>query len=280
MKIKISADSTCDLSRELIEAYDIGITPLYIVRGEEALRDGIDITPQDIYAYVAREGTLCSTAAVNVADYLEVFQQWREEYDAIVHFTISSDMSACYQNAVIAASDLSDVYVVDSRNLSNGIGLLVLRAAELAREGTAPDEIKRILDEQQEKLEVSFVVDTLEYLHKGGRCSAIAALGANLLSLKPCVEVKEGRMGVGKKYRGTTVKCLLKYVEDRLKGRDDLDLSRIFIVDSGVDPAIVEQVEQKVRECAAFEEILRTKAGCTISNHCGPNCLGIMFSRK
>lgn len=280
MKIKISADSTCDLSRELIEAYDIGITPLYIVRGEEALRDGIDITPQDIYAYVAREGTLCSTAAVNVADYLEVFQQWREEYDAIVHFTISSDMSACYQNAVIAASDLSDVYVVDSRNLSNGIGLLVLRAAELAREGTTPDEIKRILDEQQEKLEVSFVVDTLEYLHKGGRCSAIAALGANLLSLKPCVEVKEGRMGVGKKYRGTTVKCLLKYVEDRLKERDDLDLSRIFIVDSGVDPAIVEQVEQKVRECAAFEEILRTKAGCTISNHCGPNCLGIMFSRK
>ena len=280
MKIKISADSTCDLSRELIEAYDIGITPLYIVRGEEALRDGIDITPQDIYAYVAREGTLCSTAAVNVADYLEVFQQWREEYDAIVHFTISSDMSACYQNAVIAASDLSDVYVVDSRNLSNGIGLLVLRAAELAREGTAPDEIKRILDEQQEKLEVSFVVDTLEYLHKGGRCSAIAALGANLLSLKPCVEVKEGRMGVGKKYRGTTVKCLLKYVEDRLKGRDDLDLSRIFIVDSGVDPAIVEQVEQKVREYGAFEEVLRTKAGCTISNHCGPNTLGIMFSRK
>lgn len=280
MKIKISADSTCDLSQELIEAYNIGITPLYIVRGEEALRDGIDITPQDIYAYVESQGTLCSTAAVNVTDYLEVFQQWREDYDAIVHFTISSDMSACYQNAVIAASELSEVYVIDSRNLSDGIGLLVLRAAELAREGMAADEIKRIVDAQKEKVETSFVVDTLEYLHKGGRCSAIAALGANLLSLKPCIEVREGRMGVGKKYRGTTVKCLCKYVEDRLKGRDDLDFSRIFIVDSGVDPAIVEQVEQKILEFGAFEEILYAKAGCTISNHCGPNCFGIMFFRK
>ena len=280
MRIKISADSTCDLSQELIEAYNIGITPLYIVRGEEVLRDGIDITPQDIYAYVESQGTLCSTAAVNVTDYLEVFQQWREDYDAIVHFTISSDMSACYQNAVIAASELSEVYVIDSRNLSDGIGLLVLRAAELAREGMAADEIKRIVDAQKEKVETSFVVDTLEYLHKGGRCSAIAALGANLLSLKPCIEVREGRMGVGKKYRGTTVKCLCKYVEDRLKGRDDLDFSRIFIVDSGVDPAIVEQVEQKVLEFGAFEEILHAKAGCTISNHCGPNCFGIMFFRK
>ena len=280
MNIKISADSTCDLSQELIEAYNIGITPLYIVRGEEALRDGIDITPQDIFSYVEREGTLCGTAAVNVTDYLEVFQQWREDYDAIVHFTISGDMSTCYQNAMIAASELSDVYVVDSRNLSNGIGLLVLRAAELAREGVAPDEIKRILDAQQEKLEISFVLDTLEYLHKGGRCSTVAALGANLLSLKPCIEVKDGKMGVGKKYRGSTAKCLLKYAEDRLKGREDLDTSRVFIVDSGVDPAIVDQVEQKVREYGAFEEVLRTKAGCTISNHCGPNTLGIMFCRK
>jgi len=280
MKIKISADSTCDLSQELIEAYDIGITPLYIVRGEEALRDGIDITPQDIFDYVERQGTLCSTAAVNVTDYMDAFQQWREDYDAIVHFTISSSMSACYQNAVIAASEMTGVHVVDSAHLSNGIGLLVLRAAELAREGVEAEEIKRILDEQKEKVETSFVIDTLEYLHKGGRCSTVAALGANLLSLKPCIELKDGKMGVGKKYRGTIAKCLLKYTEDRLKGRDDLDLSRIFIIDSGVDPAILEQVEQKVRECAAFEEVLRTKAGCTISNHCGPNCIGILFYRK
>lgn len=280
MRIKVSADSTCDLSQELIETYDIGITPLYIVRGEEALRDGIDITPQDIYDYVENSNDVCSTAAVNMTDYAKVFRQWREEYDAIVHFTISSEMSACYQNAVLAASDLTEVYVVDSRNLSNGIGYLAIQAAQLAHSGVEAGEIKRILDERKEKLEVSFVLDTLEYLRKGGRCSTVAALGANILGLKPCIEVKDGKMGVGKKYRGTTVKCLCKYVEDRLKDRDDIDYERMFIVNSGMDPDIVEQVEQKIRELGPFQEILHNKAGCTISNHCGPNCLGIMFCRK
>ncbi|MGI6013288.1 MAG: DegV family protein [Oscillospiraceae bacterium] len=280
MRIKVSADSTCDLSPELIETYDIGITPLYIVRGEEALRDGIDITPQDIYDYVENSNDVCSTAAVNMTDYAKVFRQWREEYDAIVHFTISSEMSACYQNAVLAASDLTEVYVVDSRNLSNGIGYLAIQAAQLAHSGVEAGEIKRILDERKEKLEVSFVLDTLEYLRKGGRCSTVAALGANILGLKPCIEVKDGKMGVGKKYRGTTVKCLCKYVEDRLKNRDDIDYERMFIVNSGMDPDIVQQVEQKIRELGPFQEILHNKAGCTISNHCGPNCLGIMFCRK
>lgn len=280
MRIKVSADSTCDLSPELIETYDIGITPLYIVRGEEALRDGIDITPQDIYDYVENSNDVCSTAAVNMTDYAKVFRQWREEYDAIVHFTISSEMSACYQNAVLAASDLTEVYVVDSRNLSNGIGYLAIQAAQLAHSGVEAGEIKRILDERKEKLEVSFVLDTLEYLRKGGRCSTVAALGANILGLKPCIEVKDGKMGVGKKYRGTTVKCLCKYVEDRLKDRDDIDYERMFIVNSGMDPDIVQQVEQKIRELGPFQEILHNKAGCTISNHCGPNCLGIMFCRK
>lgn len=280
MRIKVSADSTCDLSPELIKKYDIGITPLYIVRGEEALRDGIDITPQDIYDYVERCGDVCSTAAVNVTDYQKVFQQWRKDYDAIVHFTISSEMSTCYQNAVFAASELTDVYVVDSRSLSNGIGLLVLEAAELARDGVAACEIKHLLDEKKEKLEVSFVLDTLEYLRKGGRCSTIAALGANILSLKPCIEVRNGKMGVGKKYRGTTEKCLCKYAEDRLQGRNDIDSHRIFLIDSGVDAAILQQVEQKIHELGSFKEIVHSKAGCTISNHCGPNCFGIMICRK
>ena len=280
MKIKISADSTCDLSPELIRTYHIGITPLYIVRGEEVLRDGIDITPQDIYEYVENNNDVCSTAAVNVTDYMKVFRQWREEYDAIIHFTISSEMSACYQNAVLAASEFTEVYVVDSRNLSYGIGFLAVKAAELAEKGTEVHEIIRMINEKKEKLEISFVLDTLEYLRKGGRCSTIASLGANILGLKPCIEVKNGRMGVGKKYRGTTIKCLCKYVEDRLQGRDDIDYDCIFVVDSGMDPQIVQQVEQKVRELGTFRKILRGKAGCTISNHCGPNCLGIMICRK
>ena len=172
MKIKISADSTCDLSPELIERYHIGITPLYIIRGEETLRDGIDVRPEELYEYANVTGKLCKTAAVNVSDYLAYFAACREEYDAVIHFTISSDMSACYQNACIAAQEFTNVYPVDSRNLSTGIGHLVLDAAEMAEQGMDAADIASALEKKREKLDVSFVIDTLEYLKRGGRCSA------------------------------------------------------------------------------------------------------------
>ena len=222
MKIRISADSTCDLTSELIEQYDVKIAPLYILMDDRALRDGIECTREDIFAYTSRTGKLCGTAAVSIADYLDFFGEELKTHDQIVHFTISSDMSACFQNACDAAEEFPGrVFVVDSRNLSTGIGHLVIDGALLAREGKSGEEIQAILDERREKLNVSFVIDTLEYLRKGGRCSTVAALGANLLKLKPCIEVHEGKMSVAKKYRGTLAKAIESYVTDRIKEGED-----------------------------------------------------------
>ena len=279
MNIKISADSTCDLSPELIQRYDIGISPLYIVRDGESLVDGVDITPDEIYAHVEAGGSMCSTAAVSVYDYVEFFRKELESADAVVHFHISGDMSACYQNACIAAAEVGNVYPVDARNLSTGIGLLVLEAAELARAGQlTAQEIQERMNQRRELLDVSFVVEQLGYLRKGGRCSSVAALGANMLSLRPCIQVKDGKMGVGKKYRGAYQKCLLQYVKERLEGRDDIDLRRIFITESGgFTPEEVAEVEAAVRSYQPFEEVLHTRAGCTVSSHCGPRTLGILY---
>lgn len=281
MKIKISADSTCDLSPALIEQYNIGITPLYILIGEETRRDGIDIHPEDLYANFRATGKLSQTAAVNVSDYIAYFTECLKEYDAVIHFTISSDMSACYQNACIAAKEVGNVYPVDARNLSTGIGHLALDAAIMAERGDMDAaEIAAALEQKREKLDVSFVLDTLEYLVAGGRCSALTAFGANLLGLKPCIEVKSGVMGVGKKYRGKLMKCYVQYIEDRLKGRDDIDCSRIFITDSGLDEETRDELERVVRACQPFEHVYRTQAGCTVSNHCGPKCMGILYYHK
>ena len=279
MNIKISADSTCDLSPDLIARYDIGISPLYIVRDGESLVDGVDITPDEIYAHVEAGGSMCSTAAVSVYDYVEFFRKELESADAVVHFHISGDMSACYQNACIAAAELGNVYPVDARNLSTGIGLLVLEAAELAQKGElTAQEIQQRMNQRRELLDVSFVVEQLGYLRKGGRCSSVAALGANMLSLRPCIQVKDGKMGVGKKYRGAYQKCLLQYVKERLEGRDDIDPHRIFITESGgFTPEEVAEVEAAVRGYQPFEEVLHTRAGCTVSSHCGPRTLGILY---
>ena len=279
MNIKISADSTCDLSPELVERYRIGIAPLYIVRDGESLVDGVDITPDEIYDHVAKGGSMCSMAAVSVYDYEEFFRKELESADAVVHFHISGDMSACYQNACIAAAEVGNVYPVDARNLSTGIGLLVLEAAELAQNGQlTAQEIQQRMEQRRELLDVSFLVEQLGYLRKGGRCSSVAALGANMLSLRPCIQVKDGKMGVGKKYRGAYQKCLLQYVKDRLEGRDDIDLRRIFITESGgFTPEEVAEVEGAVRSYQPFEEVLHTRAGCTVSSHCGPRTLGILY---
>ena len=282
MNIQICADSTCDLSPELLERYHIHITPLYIVKDGVSYTDGVDITPQDIYDHVAAGGDICSTSAVSVADYEAFFRKELESCDELVHFHISSDMSACWQNACIAAAETGRVYPVDTRNLSTGIGQLVIEAALMAQTGRySGTEIRAAMQEKREKLDVSFLLDTLAYLRKGGRCSAVAALGANLLGLKPCIEVRDGKMGVGKKYRGKMDKCLPQYIRDRLAGRDDIALDRIFITESGgFSDEQVKAVEQAVRECQPFKEVLHTQAGCAICNHCGPGTLGILYFHK
>ena len=280
MRIKISADSTCDLSPELIETYNIGITPLYIEKGGQNCRDGMDITPQEIFDYVRSGKGVCRTAAVNVGDYTAFFKKCRENYDAVIHFNISSDFSSCYQNACTAAAEFENVYVVDSRNLSTGIALLVLDAAERAEKGEDPKEIAALMRETAEKVEASFVIDTLFYLQKGGRCSTLAALGANLLKLKPCIEVKDGKMIPGKKYRGPIDKVMLQYADDRLRGRDDINKHRVFITHTRCAPEAVEAVRQKLLELAPdFEEIIETTAGSTVTSHCGPGTLGVLFIR-
>lgn len=279
MKIKISADSTCDLPSELAAKYDIGITPLYIVMDGRELRDGLEISPEDIYKHVRSGGGMCSTAAVNVADYMEVFSGWLQDYDAIIHFTISSSMSACYQNACIAARDLGNIHVIDSANLSVGIATLAIRAAELASEGASPEAIVAEVDEMKKRLDVSFVIETLEFLWKGGRCSAVTALGANLLHLRPCIELHGGAMDVAKKYRGALDKYISKYVEDRLAA-GGFDRRRAWVVDSGIDPAISTAAIEQVKSSGLFDEVLYAKAGCTISNHCGPNTLGVIMLKQ
>ena len=280
MKIIISSDSTCDLSPELVQEYNVNIIPLYVNKDGQFYKDGLEITPLDIFRHVSSGGGVCSTAAVNVEEYVEIFTALRQEADAVIHFTISADMSSCFQNASLAASELDQVYVIDAENLSTGIGQLVLEAAIMARQGVAAKDIVDHLNLLKKKLDVSFVLDTLEYLYKGGRCSGVAALGANLLSLKPCIEVVDGKMRVGKKYRGNLEKCIEKYIRDRLADVKSLDLRRIFITHSNMDQEIVDRIQKVVEECAPFEEILQTKAGCTISCHCGPNCIGILFFRK
>ena len=280
MNIKVTADSTCDLSQELVERYGVTIVPLTVTCDGKSYTDGVDIDPEALLAITERTGGAASTSAVNMQQYLDVFAPLLKECDAIVHFTISSEMSACYQNACLAAEELGNVYVIDSRNLSTGIGQLVLDACIMAEEGVPAREIKAELDERKEKLDVSFVLSTLEYLRRGGRCTTVAAMGANLLKLRPCINVVNGSMGVGKKYRGNIQACLVQYVKDKLAEPDTVDPRRIFITDSGFDEETRILVEKTVRECVPFEEIYHTRAGCTISCHCGPGCLGILFYRK
>lgn len=280
MSIKITSDSTSDLSPTLLEQYDITVLPLYVTMGEQTCQDGVDARPEDLFAYVERTGSLPTTAAVNVADYHDCFAQFSPRHEAVIHITISSDFSSCYQNACVAAEGFSNVYVVDSRNLSTGHGLVVLEAALAAQRGEQPEAIVAHLNEVASQVEASFVVDKLDYLVKGGRCSSAAALGANLLKLKPCIEVVDGRMKVGKKYRGNYDKVLLQYVRERLDGRDDLALDRIFVTHTPCRPETVEAVKAEIQTYAPFSEIIETTAGCTISSHCGPNTLGILFLRS
>lgn len=280
MNIKITSDSTCDLSREQIDRHHITILPLAVAMGDRDYHDGVDITPPDIYAHVEGGGELPKTAANNVETYTTYFARYRAEYDAVIHLNISAEFSSCYQNACLAAEEFDNVYVVDSRNLSTGHGLLVLRAAELAESGMAAEDIVSDLRATADRVDASFILDQLEYLKKGGRCSAVAVLGANLLKLKPCIEVKNGAMGVGAKYRGSYEKCLKEYITARIGGRDDLDLERVFVTHSGVDENLVQTAVETVRELQPFREICVTTAGCTVSSHCGPGTLGVLFIRK
>jgi len=279
MNIKIAVDSTHDLDRAVVEKYGFGVVPMPIVINGQTFKDGVDISAEDLFK-AADSGAAHSTAAINILEYEELYKQWLEEYDAIVHIIQSSQISACYQNACLAAEGKL-VFIVDSNNLSSSAGILAIEAAKLAESGLGAKEIFERIDKMKYHIETSFVIDTLKYLHKGGRCSGLAALGANLLKLKPCIEVTDGKMDVGKKYRGNFDKVILQYAADKLQGRDDIDPGRIFITYApGTPQTVVDSVADAVRALGYFREILTSLAGCTISNHCGPVCLGLLYYRK
>ncbi|MCI6730312.1 MAG: DegV family protein [Clostridiales bacterium] len=280
MRVKVTSDSTCDLSPELLKEYDITMVPLTVVKGDENFLDGVTITPADIFAHVAAGGSLCSTAAVSIGEYQNLFQKYASQYDAVIHVNISAEFSTCYQNARLAARDFPNVRVIDSRNLSTGQGHVVLEACKLGKTVDDLEEICRQLQDLTERVEASFVMNRLEYMVKGGRCSSAAALGANLLNLRPCIEVKDGKMQVVKKYRGAYPKCLANYVKDRLAGREDIVPERLFITHTPVEEDALAAVKEAVGQYGRFREVCETSAGCTVSCHCGPGTLGILFIRK
>lgn len=278
--IKITTDSTCDLPEALLREYDITVLPLGIVKGEGLFRDGVDIHPADIAAHVDAGGAITTTNAVNTADYLDCFSRLLKTCDAVVHVNLGAKISSCHQNARIAAAELSNVYVADSANITVGMGELVLRAALAARAGHTPEEILAELEDLRRRMEVSFVLDRLDYMKRGGRCSAVTAIGANLLKLHPCIDVVDGKLAVTKKYRGSMERVVSDYLHDRLDGRDDIDTERIWLVDSAFGPELADAARAVLQADGRFGQIMESKAGCTIFSHCGPNTVGLAILRK
>ena len=279
-KVIIGSDSTTDLSPELIERYGVKIIPLGVTLGEQIFTDGVDINPDKIYEHYEKTGELPKTSAPSIADFEELFGEQTKNGNAVVFFTISSDMSCTYNNARLAASEFEDVYVVDTRNLSTGGGLLVIAAAEMAAAGEDAATIAAKCEEMRDRVDASFVIDNLEFLHKGGRCSAVAAFGANMLQLKPCITVSGGKMGVAKKYRGKFSKVLGEYVKDRIGDGSNVELAHVFVTHAGCAPEIYEKCVADVKALADVGEVHITRAGCTISSHCGRDTLGVLFIRK
>ena len=279
-KIKVTCDSTCDLTEELYRRYELEVVPLQVTLGERVCYDGVDVKAEELFDYAKRTGTLPKTSAISVGIYEDCFRKYTEAGYAVIHVNISSELSACYQNACIAASELPYVYVIDSRNLSSGSGQLAIAASEMAAEGLEAAEIADRLNEMKGRLDVSFVLQTLEYLHKGGRCSGVAALGANLLKLRPEIVVKDGAMSVGRKYRGDAKKTVLDYIRGRLENNPRVDPGRIMITHTAFPEEIIRASEELVRSLHPFREVLLTEAGSTISSHCGPGCLGVLFFNR
>lgn len=279
-KVKITCDSTCDLTSELYSRFSVDVIPLGVLLGDELKHDGVDVTVADLYDYVDKTGVLPKTSAISEFEYTERWKPYIDDGCEIVHINISSEISACHQNARIAASELGHAYPVDSRSLSTGSGILVLAAGKMAEEGLSAAEIAEKLEELKTRIDCSFVLQTLEYLQKGGRCSSVLAFGANLLKLRPEILMLDGSMDVGKKYRGSAEKSITDYVKGRLDGRDDIDKSVVFVVDSYADEEVMEKVVKLAKEEYGFENVIRTKAGSTISSHCGAGTMGLMFVKR
>lgn len=275
MKICISAESTIDLPKEVLDEFGIKTVPFAITLGEKMGLDGVT-TPEEIFEYVDKTGVLPKTSAVNYAQYNEFFSDLLKEYDEVIHFSLSSDLSVAYQNAVTAAEELGHVHVIDSKSLSTGIALLAIYASKLVKDGLKVDEIIEKVSERIPNDQASFVLATVEYLFKGGRCSSLARLGALLFRIRPQIIVANGKMGPGKRYNGKQLACVEQYCADTLEQFNNPDLEIGFVTHSGATPDMVDAAVKAMKE-RGFKRVIVTTAGATISSHCGPKCLGILY---
>ena len=275
MKICISAESTIDMPKNLLEAYDIHTIPFTVLLGEKSGFDG-EITPTEIFDYVDKTGVLPRTSAINEFQFTEYFNELLKEYDVVIHFSLSSEISSACNNAMNAANALKGVYVVDSRSLSTGIALEAIYATKLVKEGLKPEEIIEKVKARIPHNQTSFVLATVDYLHKGGRCSSLAKLGALLFRIRPQIIMADGKMSPGKKYSGKQLQCVENYVRDTLEEFNNPDKSIVFVTHSMATSDMVEAAKRQLKE-KGFENIVETTAGATISSHCGPKCLGILY---
>lgn len=283
-KVVITSDITCDLNWDLEQRYGVTTVPLHIVIGGKSYEDWVNITPEELYKIFYKTKELPHTTAGSVGEYTDFFKQFIDKGCDVVHLSLGSKLSVTHQSSVLAAEEFPGrVFSIDTQNLSSGSGLLVIKACELRDEGLSAEEIYNKVNAMVPKAHASFVLDRLDFMHAGGRCSAIAVLGANLLSLKPSIEVHNddgGSMGVGKKYRGKYDKVLIQYMEDTLNKYDEIDTDRAFVTHAGANQEYVDAVVEALKAKKIFKEIHITRASCTISSHCGPNTLGVLFMTK
>jgi len=275
--VMITADSTVDLSEELLARYNIQIIPLTVTLGDDSFLDGIDFTPYDMYRRYHRDGTLPKTAAPSPQAFDDFFRCFIDKGYEVVHLDISSELSSTYNTARLVSGELEGVYVIDSLMLSTGIGLLAIEAAECRDRNMSAKEIAEHLEGLKSRVSVSFVLDTLEFMWKGGRCSGVTAFGANLMQIKPALEMRDGKLQIYRKYRGKMEKVYRQYITERLEGKH-IRPNHIFLTESGeIEPEVIEELTVLVKEMSGCKEVHHTVAGSTISSHCGPKCLGVLF---
>ena len=278
--VVITTDSVCDMPQELLERYHVRMIPLTVTEGDRSYKDGTDITPDDIYRIYEEQQILPKTSAISPQEFTDFFAPIVDAGSEVVHIDISAACSASYQNACIAAGELEGVYPVDSLHLTLGQGLLVIEACRLRDQGLGAQEIAQRLLAYRDKIVTSFVVDTLEFLWKGGRCSGITALGANLLQVHPCLELREGEIKVARKYRGAMTRVYAQYIRDLLS-REGIDTRMAFLVHSGRIPQEeLEQLRREILELVPFAEVPVIQVGCTVTSHAGPGAMGVIFAME
>ena len=280
MGVVISTDSTCDLGSDIIEREKISVFALTVILGDKEYKDGEGITPELIFDYVSQNKVLPKTSAGSVEDYQKHFAKLREGGDEVVHLSISSKASVTHENAKTAAASMSGVYVVDSKALSTGQGLLVMKACDMKKEGKSAEEIFNLLNELSDNVQTSFVVDTMDYLHKGGRCSMGALIATKILKIHPYIDMKEGALGVKRKFMGSLKRCVDLYVNELIEEYKSYDDTRCFVTHSKCVREIVDDVVEKVKNSFSFKEVIETTAGSVITSHCGKNTIGVLFIKK